>query len=91
MMYEDDGWMWGHSWGAGSWIVLGVVTILLVTALVTVLVLAVRYLSSSQQAPAQPAVSTQDHSDRLLADRFARGEIDEDEFRRRIAVLREHR
>jgi len=27
----------------------------------------------------------------LLAERFARGEIDEDEFRRRMALLREHR
>jgi putative membrane protein len=26
-----------------------------------------------------------------LADRFARGEIDEDEFRRRMTLLREHR
>ena len=27
----------------------------------------------------------------LLAERFARGEIDEDEFRRRMTALREHR
>nr|WP_076971309.1 SHOCT domain-containing protein [Streptomyces sparsogenes] len=27
----------------------------------------------------------------LLAERFARGEIDEDEYKRRLALLREHR
>lgn len=30
-------------------------------------------------------------ADDLLTERFARGEIDEDEFRRRMTLLREHR
>ncbi|MEU6808130.1 SHOCT domain-containing protein [Streptomyces sp. NPDC046831] len=30
-------------------------------------------------------------AENLLAERFARGEIDDDEYRRRLALLREHR
>ncbi|MGY5080896.1 SHOCT domain-containing protein [Streptomyces nigrescens] len=30
-------------------------------------------------------------AEELLAERFARGEIDEDEYKRRITLLREHR
>ncbi len=40
-----------------------------------------------QQIDASPATRPGD----VLAQRFARGEIDEDEYRRSIAVLREHR
>ncbi len=88
-MYEGDGWMWGHGWGWG--IPLGVLVILVVAVLVTAIALAIRYLSAPQQTPGPPADRTQDRSELILAERFARGEIDEDEYRRRIAVLRDSR
>jgi putative membrane protein len=48
-----------------------------------------RYLGrGSQQPPAQPPPSAQT-PERLLAERFARGEIDEDEYQRRLAALRD--
>jgi putative membrane protein len=49
-----------------------------------VVVLVVRSLGRSGRAPAAPAEDA-------LADRFARGEIDEQEFRARLAVLKERR
>ena len=93
MMYDSDGWMWGHGWGWGGGILMGVLMILFVVALITAIVLAIRYLTAPQQTPGQgqPAGNTQDRPESLLAERFARGEIDEDEYRRGMAVLREHR
>jgi len=90
-MYGDHGWMWGHGWGWGGGILMGVLMILFVVALVTALVFAIRYLTAPQQVPGPPAGDTEDRSECLLAERFARGEIDEDEYRRRMTVLREHR
>lgn len=91
MMYDDDGWMWGHGWGWGGGVLMGVLMILFVVALVTALVLGIRYLTASQRVPGPPAGNAEDRSERLLAERFALGEIDEDEYRRRMTVLREHR
>ncbi|MGD9620783.1 MAG: SHOCT domain-containing protein [Mycolicibacterium sp.] len=89
-MYNDNGWMWGHGWGWGGGVLMGVLMILFVVALVTALVLAIRYLTVPQRVPGPSAGNTEDRSERLLAERFARGEIDEDEYRRRMTVLREH-
>ncbi|MCH9728549.1 MAG: SHOCT domain-containing protein [Actinomycetia bacterium] len=87
----DDGWMWGHGWGWGGWVLMSVVIILFVVTVATALVLVIRYVSTPQQVPGHPAANMPDRSERLLAERFARSEIDEDQYRRRIAVLRERR
>lgn len=90
-MHDDDGWMWGHDWGWNGGIAMGVVMVLLIAALVIALIVAVRYLATPQQGSRQPPGSMSDRSEALLAERFASGEIDEEEYRRRIRVLREHR
>ena len=80
MMYYD-----GHmsGWGVGlmtiSWLVFwGLV--------VTCVVLLVRHLGQSGPTPRQPpSVST---PEQMLAERFARGEIDEPEYASRLATLR---
>lgn len=90
-MHDDDGWMWGHDWGWGGGIAMGALMLLFLAAVVIALVVAVRYLASPQQGSGQPPASMTERSEALLAERFARGEIDEDEYRRRITVLREHR
>lgn len=51
-------------------------------------VLLVRYLGRDQGPPSEPAGPA---AERLLAERFARGDIDEQEYRRRIELLRETR
>ena len=47
MMY--DGWMWGDGWGWGGWILMTVVMVLFWAALITAIVLAIRYLAGSRQ------------------------------------------
>lgn len=84
MMY-GDGWMW-HNWGGWFFMTVGMVA--LWAAVITAIVLAVRYLSGGDRraratgAPRSP--------EDVLADRYARGEIDDEEFRRRTTLLREH-
>ena len=68
-----------HHDGAGwGWVVM----VLLVVLLIAVTVLLVRHFSDGRRGPGR-----RDAED-LLAERFARGEIDEDEFRRRRDALR---
>ncbi|MGJ6123610.1 SHOCT domain-containing protein [Mycolicibacterium sp. Y3] len=87
----DDGWMWEHGWGWGGGILMTVVMVLFLAALVVAIVVAIRYLSGSG-----PAVRSSRPSyvppgpENVLADRFARGEIDEDEYRSRLSLLRRH-
>ncbi|MFF7474680.1 SHOCT domain-containing protein [Streptomyces sp. NPDC008092] len=80
---------YGHDPGGWSWMAMSVGMILFWAALVAVGVLLFRALSrsasSGSPATAPPTGPT---PERLLAERFARGEIDEDEYRRRLAVLR---
>lgn len=84
MMY-GDGWMW-HGWG--GWLLMTVVMVVIWAAVITAIVVAVRYLLGGEHRP-RTAGSLRSPQD-VLADRYARGEIDDDEFRQRIAVLREH-
>jgi hypothetical protein len=51
----------------------------------------IRYLVSSGGARGGPPRYEPPRPEDVLAGRFARGEIDEDEYRRRITLLREHR
>ena len=55
------------------------------------IVMLVRYFGRSGQPPAEPrppqSAESPQSPERLLAQRFARGEIDAEEYRRRLAVL----
>lgn len=68
------------------------ITMVLFLGLITVGVVAlVRYLGrSGQSRGAESASSMREHftPEQLLAQRFARGEIDDDEYLRRMSVLR---
>ncbi len=98
MMYGDHGWMWGGGhgwcWGGNGWgwggIVMTVVLVVLLVAVIIALVFAIRYLSRSG-SHYNRASSEATRAEDALAQRFARGEIDEDEYRRRMTLLREHR
>ncbi|WP_245906535.1 SHOCT domain-containing protein [Mycolicibacterium palauense] len=96
--WDGDNWMhhggWmgydGYGMGWGGWILTAVVTIAVIALIITAIVVAVRYLSGGQP---QPGTTNQSHvhaAEAILAERLARGEIDDEEFRRRMAVLREH-
>ncbi|KKE98515.1 SHOCT domain-containing protein [Mycolicibacterium obuense] len=86
---------WGHGWN-GDWgwggVVMSVLMVLLVVAVVVAIIFAVRYLSASPSLHHRGGAGPQGlRPEDRLADRFARGEIDSDEFQQRMALLREHR
>ncbi len=92
MMYGGDGSMWdGYGWDWGGWIVMTIVMVLVFAAVITAIVLAIRYLGGSHTTTSRPSSYGQSSPEDVLAGRFARGEIDEDEFRRRMTALRENR
>ena len=83
------GWYdWGHMGGWG-WAATTVSSLLFLGLVGLVVWLVVRAVRGPGADPYRPAHSAgQDTAEQLLADRFARGEIDEDEYRRRLATLR---
>jgi putative membrane protein len=85
MMYWYGSGMSG--WGYG---LMTVSMILFWGAVIFGIVLLVRYFSRSGQPPAAPPRSAESppSPERLLAERFARGEIDEEQYRQHLAVLR---
>ncbi len=80
-----------NGWGYG----LMILSFVLFWGLVIVaIVLLVRHFgrSGQQAGPAQhpaPPAGTRSTAEQLLSERYARGEIDDDEYRRRLATLRE--
>ncbi len=92
------GYGWdGSGWGWGAWVFMGVFMVLVWGAVVTAVVLVVRavrerhvpYPPGSPYPPGPPQGDGADHALRVLDERFARGEIDEDEYTRRRQLLRE--
>ena len=83
------GWYdWGHMSGWG-WVATTLGGLLFLAVLGLLAWLVVRAVQRPGDGSARPPrTAGQDTAERLLADRFARGEIDEDEYRRRLATLR---
>ena len=80
---------WDHgAWGAGDWLLMSLMMVVFWGGLVALVVWLVR--SSRDDRPQRPdtAPSPVQHADEVLAERFARGEIDEEEFTRRRELLR---
>jgi putative membrane protein len=80
-----NGW-YGYGWGVGAWVAVAVVMLIFWSGVVTVVVLLVRR-SHRGEGPAVPRLP-HDEAERILKERFARGEIDEQEFTARRAALR---
>ncbi len=74
---------YGHMMG-GGWILGPIMMILFVAAIVAVVVLVVRWLGGAGGPGAKPKAA-QD----ILEERFARGEIDKEEFEQRRQALRD--
>lgn len=74
-----------HVWSSAGWVVMLVIMLLFFAMLVAAAVLAVQ---ASRRHPEPPKA---DQAERLLAERFARGEIDAEEYQRRSALLRSER
>lgn len=89
-MHGDDGWMWHDGWGWGGWALMVIAMVLVLVAILTVVVLAMRFLTrNSTSSP--PRSSPFGRAEDVLAERYAQGELDDDEYRRRLSVLRKHR
>ncbi|MFF2110342.1 SHOCT domain-containing protein [Rhodococcus koreensis] len=83
-MYDyEPGWGWGYAlmfvgmalfWGL---LVLGIGVL-------------VHYVGHNASMPSAHPPSALHEAEKLLAERFARGEIDETEYRERLATLRTH-
>ena len=80
MRYGDGGIGWG------GWFVMAAMMVVFWGAIAWVIVTLIRHGNPGPQRPAESAPS---EPLRILEERFARGEIDDEEYRRRRAVLRE--
>lgn len=86
MMMMDDG-----QWGWGSWILTTGAMIVFWALVITAVVLVARYLVSLSQRPTGTTRAAGTTSaEQVLAERYARGEIDDDEYRRRLTLLRQN-
>jgi len=93
MLWGDgNGYGYHHGWqmmngsgGVAAWVML-VVVVLVLAGVATAIVMAIR---RSSVAPSPPSVPPETNARRLLDERFCRGEIDEDEYRRRRSILLE--
>ncbi|MFI5719512.1 SHOCT domain-containing protein [Nocardia sp. NPDC051750] len=81
--------MYWYGHGMNGWaVVLMVVVMVLLTGLITVAVVAIiRTVTISPRFWATSSLPGT-NAEHLLADRFARGEIDDEEYRRRLHTLR---
>ncbi|MEU8649994.1 SHOCT domain-containing protein [Streptomyces sp. NPDC048737] len=73
-----------HDVGGWGWFAMSVGMILFWALVITVVVLCIRALGSPRQHAHIPAPPTPDG---ILRERLARGEIDEEEYRRRLSAL----
>ena len=80
MMYGDHG-----AWGVGEWLAMGVMMVVLWGLLVAFVVLLVRGFRNERGPSATSRRWTA--ADALLAERYARGEIDDEEFTHRLEAL----
>jgi putative membrane protein len=81
MMYYD------HDVSGWGWVGMTIGMILFWGLLIVVVLFAARVLT---RAPDQGNRSSGPSAEELLAERFARGEIDDEEYRKRLTTLRAH-
>jgi putative membrane protein len=84
-------WYAGHDWGCGGWLLMTLVLVLFLAVVITAAIVAVGYLAGPRGTAARPPGPGWTRAEGILAERFARGEIDHDEYLRRLALLRENR
>ncbi len=82
--------MWDHDYGHGSsdWLGMSLLMVLLVALTAAVVVVLVRSLGGRDAAQGTGHEGGSAQAQRLLDERLARGEIDEDDYRTRRDLLR---
>ncbi len=82
---------YGHDMGWWGWAGMGVGMVLFWALVIAGIVALVNYINGDRQdRQIPPYPSSTASPEQVLAARFARGEINETEYRDRLAVLREH-
>jgi putative membrane protein len=76
---------WHDGWGPGAWIAMGFVMLVFWAIVVAAIVALVR---SDQARRPDHVAGRADGPEHILAERFARGEIDADELKQRRDLLR---
>ena len=79
--------VYGNGMGAGGWVLMVLSTLALWALLIAAIVLALRALRGAQPlgAVTEPRSTP---AESVLAERFAHGEIDTDEYEQRLRTLR---
>ena len=73
-------WWWHQGWGWGGWLLMVLGNLVFWVLLVWAVVALVRGAGNGQRSDTDP--------EGILAARFAAGEIDDEEYRRRVDALR---
>lgn len=82
---------WNHgAWGAGDWVAMSFMMIAFWGLLAALVVWLVRSNRTGRDSTAGVGTSVTLRADEVLAERYARGEIDAEEFGRRRAVLHDN-
>lgn len=83
----------GYGMGAWGWFAMSLTTLVVWGLIVAAAVLVVRAFkrdgTDGHPTPAPPTAPGRE-AETLLAERYSRGEIDDEEYTRRLAVLRSH-
>ena len=78
---------WGHgAWGAGDWLAMSLMMAVFWGLLIALVIWLVRSYGDEPTRSTEPGTGTE-RADEVLAERFARGEIDEEEFTARRDTL----
>ena len=83
--WGNSGWGWG--WGWGMWLTMMLFMLAFLAVAVWAVVMLTR--SGTSRPPNHDHVEHASDPKRILDERFARGDIDEDEYRKRKDVLQE--
>ena len=81
-------WGYGAGWGWGAWLTMGIGMILFWGLVIGGGIVLIRYLAGTRYHDPSSGGPGRTEPEQILAERFARGDIDEDEYRRRCELLR---
>jgi putative membrane protein len=80
---------WNGGWGVWEWVLMALMMLIFWGGVVTIVILLLRGLGSELPGRSGPYEAPHDEAERILNERFARGEIDETELTARRAALRQ--
>lgn len=80
-------WGYGGGWGWGAWLAVGFGMVVFWGVVIAGALALVHYIAGGRRGGSSDTVDVSG-AEQVLAERFARGEIDEAEYRRRSALLR---